>query len=374
MISREVGRATLKIALQRLAARPRDAQTAQQIADIALDHGFEAEAVSALEASARLIGQSPTLWQMLALLHRALEATEEAIAAFQRAARLAPRDVRIAHGLALTTQEAGRPAVALYDAALKLAPLDGELLLGRSAALVAEGAMERAASCLAALLVHHPGWLAGHHAFAKIKAMEGRADAATETLHAALRLHPRDPNLHAAHLAILARVGTPDSILSAVTEARGRAGSLPAFAKAEAMARSEADDIAGADAIFATTDATGDPAFALARVRHELRAVRPESVDRLAEPLTATGEAVTAWAYRATAWRMLDDPRLDWLESSEMVGVYDIADQLPPLDRLRPAGIDPSHRRASLRRVRRQGVDLVWPRMKRGRRGRHLER
>jgi hypothetical protein len=41
------------------------------------------------------------------------------------------------------------------------------------------------------------------------------------------------------------------------------------------------------------------------------------------------------WPYAATAWRVTADPRAEWLEGDErLVGVYDIADQLPPLDRL----------------------------------------
>jgi hypothetical protein len=39
------------------------------------------------------------------------------------------------------------------------------------------------------------------------------------------------------------------------------------------------------------------------------------------------------WPYASIAWRLLDDPRWHWLERDErFVGVYDIADRLPPLD------------------------------------------
>jgi hypothetical protein len=39
------------------------------------------------------------------------------------------------------------------------------------------------------------------------------------------------------------------------------------------------------------------------------------------------------WPYATVAWRMLRDPRWEWLERGEgFVGVYDIADRLPPLD------------------------------------------
>lgn len=329
--TRDAAHARLQVLLRRLAAAPRDADAAWDAADIAIDHGFEEEAVVPVEASVRAIATHPQLWQMLGLLYRGLDQSEAALAIFSHAARLAPQDARIAHAVALTSMETGRPAVALYDRALRLAPLDGEMLLGRAAALAASGAVDAAEADLAALLHQHPGWIAGHLGFAKLRSMSGRAAAATETVEAAITRNPADVTLHTARFAILARTASPDSRIAAVADARQKAGAHPEFAKAEAIARSEAGDIDAADALFATIDARDDTDFALARVRHELRAQRPEMVDRLAEPLASSTEAVTAWAYRATAWRMLDDPRLDWLERDGLIGVYDIADQLPPL-------------------------------------------
>ena len=63
-----------------------------------------------------------------------------AIEAFTTAARLAPSDALIAHSLARATLEGGLPAEALFERALRLAPNDASVLLGRSAAEVAEGA------------------------------------------------------------------------------------------------------------------------------------------------------------------------------------------------------------------------------------------
>ena len=41
------------------------------------------------------------------------------------------------------------------------------------------------------------------------------------------------------------------------------------------------------------------------------------------------------WPYASIAWRLTGDPRWEWLEGDErFVGVYDIADRLPPLDTL----------------------------------------
>jgi len=39
------------------------------------------------------------------------------------------------------------------------------------------------------------------------------------------------------------------------------------------------------------------------------------------------------WPYASIAWRMIDEQRWQWLEGDDrFVGIYDIADRLPPLD------------------------------------------
>nr|MBA3577233.1 hypothetical protein [Sphingomonas sp.] len=71
------------------------------------------------------------------------------------------------------------------------------------------------------------------------------------------------------------------------------------------------------------------------RVRHYLRWGRPGEADQIISEWIGRPEAFMFWPYASVAWRMMSDPRWEWLEGDDrFVGIYDIADRLPPLDML----------------------------------------
>jgi hypothetical protein len=66
-----------------------------------------------------------------------------------------------------------------------------------------------------------------------------------------------------------------------------------------------------------------------------LKSGRPELAAELIDSWLYRPEGFMFWPYASIAWRLLDDERWQWLEGDEgFVGVYDIADRLPPLDDL----------------------------------------
>jgi hypothetical protein len=70
-------------------------------------------------------------------------------------------------------------------------------------------------------------------------------------------------------------------------------------------------------------------------VRHLLRTGRPERAAEVAGPVVAGPAAKLMWPYLSIAWRLLDDPRRQWLEGDgRLVGIYDLGDDLPSLDAL----------------------------------------
>jgi tetratricopeptide (TPR) repeat protein len=110
----------------------------------ALDDGHEAEMLPAVEAAAVRIGDNPLLWQCTGLLHRALGDLGPAIAAFTRAARLAPADAKIAQGHAQVELEAGQDAVAAFERARTVLG-DSPFLAANAASMLSEtGDMEGA--------------------------------------------------------------------------------------------------------------------------------------------------------------------------------------------------------------------------------------
>jgi tetratricopeptide (TPR) repeat protein len=315
-------------------AQSHDPDAAAQAGVAALNAGLEEEALPLLERAARAHADDARLFQVLALLHRALEDLAPAVSAFARAAELAPDDALIAHGHARATLEAGLPATGLFERALRLAPTDGGILLGRAAAQVAEGRLDAAIASLEAVVARNPGWVDGHSTVARLRWMAGDRERSTRSFDLALASAPRNASLWRGLIDLLLQAERPDNALTAVRRARTAAGALPLFDAYEAVAADEAGLGEEADVLFARLGPPPDIATAVRHVRHHLRRGRPERALAIAEPLAprAGGEL---WPYLSIGWRLTDDPRWKWLEGDpRLVGVYDIADRLPPLDRL----------------------------------------
>jgi Flp pilus assembly protein TadD len=327
------------LTVDRLLARartlPLKEDEAADLADAALDCGREQEALRPVMAAANRFKTRAVLWQWLALLHRAMDDHEAALRAFERAARMNTKDARIAHGLARTTFEAGLPATALFDRALSMAPSDGEVLMGRAAALCAEGHVDQALAQTDALLAQNPGWLAGHELAARLRYMYGERDNFTVSVQRALAVAPRDPDLWRTLLILLIHADRFEEAVAVAGRARTLIGDHIAVLANEAAALSELGEVAEADTIYARIAGYDDISLAVRHIRHLLRTDRIDAAAARAEPLVGGADANLVWPYLSIAWRMLGDPRWDWLEGDPaFVGEYDLRGALPPLDRL----------------------------------------
>ena len=315
----------------RLAALGRgraDAESLAQLARAALAEGEEEAALGLLAPAAEGLGDA-RLWQWTALLHRALDAHDAALAAFARAAGLAPEDASIAHGRAHCALEAGIDALPLFEIARRLAPGNGDVLIGRAAAQLAAGQGEAAAAELDAVLLQAPLWLQGHAQLAQMRAMLGRADQATASLDRALAAAPREPALWHALFALHLR----REDYAALDAAVARSADVPEIEalrrEHEAITAAELGDRARADRLFADAPVT----LALWHIRHLLRSGRVEAALPLIDRELASDRAAAVWPYAAAAWRLAGDPRSAWLEAPGLVSVQDLPD-LPPLDQL----------------------------------------
>lgn len=319
----------------RVAANPRDGDAAFDLAAAAGPLRREAAALPLVAAAARAVGNDPTLWQWAAVLHRALDDNVAAIAGFEQAARLNPRDARIAHGHALAALDIGRPALALFDRARQLAPGDGDILLGIAHARHAEGDLAGALELLDALVAQHPAWVPGHQLAAHLRWLSGRRDEFTSSIERALSVAPADPSLWLTLILLLLQAERYEGVLDAVRRGRAAAGPQLFFDANEAIAAAELGDFATADRIFAALGEIDDMNFTVRRVRHLLRSKRIEQAAALAERWTGRPDSNLIWPYVGLAWRLLGDPRWAWLEGDErLVGILDIGDALPSLDAL----------------------------------------
>jgi len=318
-----------------LAILPNDPDAAANAGLTARKCGREEEMLPLVRTAAAAHPGHARLWQVVGLMHRALDELAPAVAALDRAAGLAPADALIAHGRARATLEAGRPAASLFAQAEALAPADESIRLGLAAALVAEGKWRDAADHLAGHLRRQPGWVAGHATLARLRWEMGDRERFTATIENALREMPRSLPLWRELVTTLIFANRHEAALAAIERGRAAAGPHGIFDANEAVCAAELGEFERADRLFAALGAVDDPTVALRHVRHLLRTGRVEQAAAMGEAWLSHPGANFFWPYLAVAWRLLGDDRWHWLEDQPgLVGVYDLASAMPSLEDL----------------------------------------
>lgn len=305
------------------------------LAIAALRDGTEAAVLPVVETAARTYPGEATIWQVFGLLYRALEDLEPAMAAFETAARLSPDSDRIAHGHARVFMEAGLPSLGLFDRAVRLAPTDGELLISRSAAMLAEGQSAAAIREFDLILGRSPEWIAGHGALAQLRWMAGETDGFAASLDRALAAAPQSAPLWLEKIRLLIGAEMYGEALGAVRAAGDALGPSRPLVIQEAICASELGDDQLADRLFESLKPFDEMAISIRFIRHLLRTRRVEQAGDLAGSLICNDDADHVWPYLSVAWRLLDDPRWTWLEGNPaLVGVYDLSEAVGSLDAL----------------------------------------
>jgi len=314
------------------AVNPKDADASYNAGLAALDAGRELATLPLLDAARAFHPRDARLWQVTGLLHRSLEDLAPAVGALEKAAVLAPNDALIAHGHARAALEAGLPAVYLFERAHRLGPRDGAVLLGLAAAYSAEGAPETALAVIEAQLREHPAWIPGHALMARVRCVIGEGDRFVESFERALETAPDAAEIWVELIMTLIHAERFDETLATIARARAAAGPHLAYDANEAVCYDEMGNLAEADRLFTKLADVDDFNFLIRRIRHALRAGRPDEAAALAEPAIAGPNGNMIAPYLSIAWRMLDDPRWAWLEGDErLVGIYDLHDQLGDL-------------------------------------------
>ncbi|URW76931.1 putative 2OG-Fe(II) oxygenase [Sphingomonas donggukensis] len=302
------------------------------------DAGQGGAALNELKAALATWPGEAGLWQTLGTVHRALEQSSEAIDAFSEAVRLRPQNVRAAQGVAQATLEAGRPAAALFEALARKAPGEGQLLLGLAAAQWAEGDAEAALKGLATAVDANPLWLEGQATLADLRWQAGDRQGFAGGYVSALRAHPAHLGLWLALIDLLVRLEMYDTATNVIAQAHQSTGEIAPLMLAEAICASELGDIAAADAAF---DRIVSPTAGVAVIeRHTRHLIATRRVEQAADGIDAAlsrADADSLWPYAALIWRVLDDPRWQWLEGDPaLVATYDLDIDLPALaERLR---------------------------------------
>jgi predicted Zn-dependent protease len=288
-----------------------------------------------VDRALKVAPHDPRLWHVKGLIHREEERRELAIPALERAVQLAPSEPLIAHGYARTLLEAGLPSVEAFGRAIKLSPNKPEILKGLVAALAAEGRSAEAVEGLEQALRRSPLWTDGHVLLASMRWAEGEREGFTRSFDEALVHHPNSLELRREQLVALVEARHFDDAMARIEQGRSLFGDHILFTSHEAAVRSESGDIERADPLYAQMQSLEFANIEMWYVRHLLRAGRPGEASKLMDSWLGTVDQDLFWPYAATAWRLTGDSRSEWLEGDErLVGVYDLADRLPPLDKL----------------------------------------
>jgi tetratricopeptide (TPR) repeat protein len=307
-----------------------------------VDQMLHAGAV-ALQANAQSVALRPVremlhrhpcnarLWQLLGLLNRDLHDLRASIDSFAKAAELLPDDPMITNGYACVALEAGLPAVALFESAIRAAPNDRELHLRLAAARIDQGEAEKAIAGLEEAVARYPDWTTAQRRLAQLKWAHGDSDRFAEGFERALAASPRNADLWQAYADLMVQDQLQHRAVEVVTRARAVVGPLPGLDAVEAIARAEMRQMDLAKAVFPRALTTGRLDVVVAFIRFLLRNGLPKEAAVVAENnLAAAGNHL--WPYLSIAWRMLGDPRWEWLEGDpRFIGVYDLVDNLPDL-------------------------------------------
>jgi Putative 2OG-Fe(II) oxygenase len=177
-------------------------------------------------------------------------------------------------------------------------------------------------------------WLDGHATLARVRGLIGERDAVA-SYRTALAAMPKSAALWQALLATLTAAERFSDIPAVISAARKAAPDTPGLALHEAIVADETGDIARAGALFDAMPMQDDVGLIIRRTRSLLRRGRIAEAAPLAESGVSLAGGEGAWPYLALAWRLLDDPRWNWLEGDDaFVREYDLGEELGDIDAL----------------------------------------
>ena len=325
---------------QALAQEPRFLDAWINYGLTAMSADQHAEAIRALRQATTINRNSPKAWMSLGSAYRKTEQLDEAIAAFRQSLQLAPGNGRCWLNLGVALRLNGEPDAALEAfAKAEQAGFNGpELADGRASVLLDHGRVAESIDLYRQITEAAPSYAAAHTALAKLVWEQKLAEDPTASVRKALADRPRDVALWQSLFGVLLPMARWEDAIAAVTEARSVLGELPFLDYVEAMARDGRGEDEVATRLFEKTIASlpNNENARASYARHLLRLKKPDAAALQAEQAARVNpDSQFAWAYLGTAWRMLGDPREDWLHDYDRLVL--------PLDLEVPDGVpDPA--------------------------------
>ncbi len=305
-----------------------------------LDLGVAAQAAGdhalARWASAQLLRLQPDSASALLVAGNAARAQEDLAAAeqaYQRIMQREPQHRQALLGFGDVQRRAGRPewAVALYEQARKQGDATSALADALVGALVDSGRADEALQLAKAEVLRAPDYVPGWTTLANLAweyAEQAEGEDCLRQFELATTTRKDNPALRLAYARFLLSTGRAEEALVHLQALRA-AHETPTQLLVEAQAHDALGQLGQAAALHARLQRAGwgdEPVFLNARARHLLRAGDGRGAAAAAQAATRINPGnQEAWAWLATAWRLLGDERENWLcDYERLVGLVDV--------------------------------------------------
>ena len=286
----------------------------------------EKAAISAYNVMTAMFPESTALRHRYALFLQKIDSTAAALRETEHVLKLNPNLSGALHLKARLELDGGcGNAVASYTKAKEHDPNDLSITQGLAAAIWNRDGAVAALHFLDAQLETQPEWINGWALRARIAWQSGQAEEALSGYQRACSRLPMNDMLWMRRLEDVAKMeGSSKSIEIALQ--RGGLLELPPLLRgALAEITSTAGDLQNADALFDSLSENQVPHISY--VRHLIRKHQYAKALELAERHAMHFNDMDSWVYVWTLWRVLADPRLEWLEAQgRLVSYVDISE------------------------------------------------
>ncbi len=307
-------RAAIAVYHRALALAPQLLEAWLNLAITAIGINDWREARAALDAAARIAPGDARVPAALGLVEEGEDRLAAAAAAYRAALAANPGDGRSRHNLAVVLRRSGDPAAALaaVDAALRAGVAGPETATLRGHVLADLGAFDAAVDQYRAVIAAAPDHLDAQAQLAQLLPQLGRRDEALAGYAAALARAP-SPQLSRAALAAARAIGDGEAMLAWAAAAEAAHGPAPDWT----LARVAALGLLGQPHAAIAAAAAADPASAgvqnhLAHLNLQIGELALAERHALAATRLAPLEQ-SPWALLTVIWRLLGDPREQWL-------------------------------------------------------------
>lgn len=284
--------------------------------------GRHQHALAALERAVALQPGSELDWQMLGCALRATGDLGGAAAAFRRVIALAPGHGMASINLGTVLRMSGRAdeAVACFERIASSGDNSPELADSLVGALLDDGRLDEALQLARRVAREHPDFVPGLVTLANLLWEHGSApdpdDNPFDILRAAIQRQPHNHGLRTAFVQLLLSARSAEEALGQLRTLRAQADQ-PGLVLLEANALEMLGRTDQSSALYTQLHrswGSAMPEFLNAYARHLLRSGKWDAAAATATEATRVDSGnQEAWAYLATAWRLLDDPREGWL-------------------------------------------------------------